>query len=114
MFFIKVEPQPGSNCYKLLEAVIIEGVHVPADFLFDGASIPRILWEEIGSPFQPRFMAPALVHDWIYRAEDHCGFSRKEADKLFKKLLLANGVDEDLAKSMYAGVRIGGADSWKN
>jgi len=112
MFLINVQPNPTRGTYTLVKSVIIEGIRIDAPFEFNGASIPRILWEEIGSPFDPRFMAPAVVHDYIYGAADHCGMTRKEADKLFLKLLLHNNVGVDLANTMYAGVRIGGLSSW--
>ena len=36
-------------------------------FVFDGASIPRLLWFAAGDPMQPPRVAAALVHDWLYR-----------------------------------------------
>ena len=109
MFYIRVEPIPEKGVYRLIESVIIEGVHCPKGFEFDGASVPGFLWPIIGSPFDPRFMAPALVHDRLYSTGE---ISRKKADKIFKKLLLANGVPEETAESMYAGVRIGGGSHY--
>ena len=106
MFKIRVEPIPERGTYKLCEAVIIEGVHIPDDYEFNGASVPAPLWPIIGSPFDPRFMAPAVTHDRIYETGER---PRKEADKLLRKLLIHNGVPEDLAQTMYYGVRIGGA-----
>ena len=106
--YVEVEPVPEHNKYKLLKSVIVEGVKIPKDFEWDGASIPRIFWEEIGSPFSPKFMVPSLVHDYLYSVGTSSGLNRRQADKLFKKLLLANGVDESLAETMYTGVRVGG------
>ena len=106
MFYIRCEPVPERKTYRLCEAVIIEGVHIPDNYEFNGASVPAPLWPIIGSPFDPRFMVPALVHDRLY---DTGEIPRKDADKLFRKLLIHNKVDEDLAQTMYYGVRIGGA-----
>ena len=108
MLYIKVETIPESDKYRLSESTIIEGVKIAKGFEWDGASIPKLFWTEIGSPFSPKFMAPSMVHDYLYVVGDKSGYSRKEADKLFKKLLIANGVSKELAETMYAGVRIGG------
>jgi len=108
MIRITVEPFPETNEYSLKTPIIIEGVEVPVGFSWDGASIPRFLWPEIGSPFSPKFLAPAMVHDYLYSLGRSSGYTRKKADKLFLKLLIANGVSKELAKIMYAGVRIGG------
>jgi len=112
MMYINVTPLPKEGKYRLNQAVIIEGVHVPAGFKWDGASIPRFLWRVVDSPFQPDLMVPSLVHDYLYEQGDKSGFTREEADKLFHKLLIANGVDEDLAETMYSGVRVGGGSHY--
>ena len=31
--------------------------------------------------------AAAILHDWLYRSDDHCGLSRAEADALFAEAL---------------------------
>jgi hypothetical protein len=106
MFYIKVIPRPGTGTYELCESVTIEGHLIPKYFKWDGASIPSALWWMLGSPFSPALMVPSMVHDFLY---DRPGkMSRKEIDKLFRKLLIHNGVDEDLAETMYTGVRLGG------
>jgi len=106
MIRIRVEPAPGEDGYVLSESIIIEGVEIKKGFFWDGASIPRVLWPIIGSPFSPRFMAPSMVHDYLY-SQGKKG-ARKTADRLFRKLLMANGVSKELTDAMYAGVRVGG------
>jgi hypothetical protein len=105
---IDVTPLPGEGKYRLNKSVIVEGVLISAPFKWDGASISRFFWRVVGSPFQPKFMVPSMVHDKIYGDGEDSGFTRKEADELFKKLLMANGVKKALAETMYTGVRIGG------
>ena len=83
----------------------INGIKIHSGYCWNGASVPWFLWPIIGSPFDPPFMAPSLFHDRVY---DTGELPRKKADLLFKKLLIHNGVSVDLAKQMYAGVRIGG------
>ena len=108
MMYIDVTPMAENGTYRLNTAVIIEGVHIPEGFEWDGASIPRILWRIVDSPFQPDLMVASLVHDYLYSQGDKSGYDREGADRLFKKLLMANGVNSDLAETMYAGVKIGG------
>lgn len=82
-------------------------ITVYAGFIWDGASIPRILWEELGCPFN--YLMPSLFHDALYRT--HL-LDRKTADKIFHRLLSKAGVDMVTAKALYLGVRVGGQTSW--
>jgi len=109
---IDVTPLPKEKKYRLNKGVIVDGVQVPVGFTWDGASIPRFLWRVVSSPFQPELMVPSMVHDYLYSLGDKSGFTRKQADKLFRKLLRANGVDDDLVKTIYTGVRVGGASHY--
>lgn len=40
---------------------------VPQYFLFDGASIPRMLWPIVGHPYDSDYVQAAGVHDVLYR-----------------------------------------------
>jgi hypothetical protein len=110
---IVCSPVPETGMYRLMLTVIIRGVEIYRLFEWDGASIPRFFWRAIGSPFQPKFMVPSLWHDFVYGQKKlHCGLTREEADLGFKELLLESGVDEDLAETLWAGVRAGGGSHW--
>jgi hypothetical protein len=118
MKHIHVKPLPASNQYVLLQSVIIEKISVYEGFKWNGASIPSPFWPLIGSPFNPKFMVASMVHDYLYRTRKACDIygrtiHRKEADKIFKKLLIHDGVDLELAETMYTAVRLGGQNSWK-
>ena len=86
-------------------------VRVPSGFCFDGASIPRVLWR-LFHPMQPRFLAAALVHDWLYKIKGVHDWghdmTRKEVDLLFYHMLRTDGVSLVKAQAMYRGVRAGG------
>jgi len=110
--FINVTPLARIGKYQLNDSVIIEGVKIPKLFQWDGASIPRFLWRIVDSPFQPDLMVASMVHDYLYSLGDASGYDRKQADRLFKKLLMANGVPETQAETMYAGVRVGGENHY--
>lgn len=86
------------------------GVAVPKGFETDGASIPRVLWPFLGSPFSPRYMTAALVHDYLYRFPR--GIGRREADDLFRRYLLRDQVKPWLAKVMWLAVRVFGQSYW--
>ena len=83
---------------------------VPAGFEFDGDSVPRlpiIYWltkNRVG------LKAPAL-HDWLYHSQV---VSRKEADRLYLRLMDETGVKLVWKWAHYFGVRIGGWWAWWN
>lgn len=84
-------------------------VLIPAGFEFDGASIPPAFWPIIGSPFDPRFVRAALIHDWLYSS--HL-IDRGTVDRAFRAVLLADGVSHWRAQAMYSAVRAGGLVAW--
>ena len=91
-------------------------VHVRSGFLCDGASSPRFLWSMTG--FLPRGIhdPAALVHDKLYEDKGmHYGqeYTRKDADKLFYKMLVECGIKSWHAKGAYFAVRVGGGLYWK-
>jgi len=81
---------------------------VPAGFRTDFASIPRPLQGFLDAVND---VAPAaLVHDFLYT----CGmFERREyADRVFLDALRANGVGWIRARTLWAGVRLGGGSHY--
>lgn len=103
----------GIGKYELLADVNVIVDHwditVLSGFTWDGASIPKNLWDDIGCPID--YAEESLIHDALYRT--HL-LDRKTADKIFHKLLIRNGVSPVIAKMMYLGVRIGGEDAYIN
>ncbi|EHP6140085.1 DUF1353 domain-containing protein [Escherichia coli] len=53
-------------------------IRVPAGYVTDLASVPRLLW----SVFPPhgRYAKAAIIHDWLY---DNALRTKKEADRIF-------------------------------
>ena len=98
----------------LARSVYIEGIFIQHGFEWNGASIPKFLWPILGSPFAPEMMVASLVHDFLYSKESaSLGISREDADKIFRKLLIANGMDTDKAETLYTGVRLGGESHYQ-
>lgn len=77
---------------------------IPKDWVFDGASIPKIFWGVIGKPTFKKFRIPAMVHDYLYGERWH----REMADAAFRDLLEDENVWTPRATIMWAAVRIGG------
>ena len=69
-----LEPIPGTETYRLIEDWVCwlpysgKWLTIKAGFVFDGASIPRLLWSW-AYPFDPNWVAAALAHDGLYAAE---------------------------------------------
>ena len=114
----------GHNSYKLVKDFFFKShvlkidVRVPRGFVTNGASIPRALWITTGQPFDPEFMGPAIIHDYLYTEHwDRCrDVNRLEVDKLFLETLKLNGLGWYRRTKMYRALRlplIGGARNWK-
>lgn len=74
---------------------------VPADWVVDGASIPKFFWNKIGSPFVGNFRRASVVHDY------YCDIEKKpweEVHRMFYEASLEGGVSKLKAKLMYAAV----------
>lgn len=97
----------GNGNYRLLDNVYCDTekyrVVIHQGFVYDGATIPRSLWEEFGCPMDYAFAS--CVHDALYRSRL---LDRKECDKIFHSALIDSGVSKLKAKTMYLAVRVGG------
>ena len=89
-------------------------------FVLDGGSIPKSLWSLSVPPLGSDADEGFFWHDCLYAwHRDHSPFirvnrevTRKEADQLMMALHLQEGVSQELAEAMYAGVRLGASRSW--
>ena len=130
----RVEPL-GGNRYRLFEAYAYvwtkDGASyrlvVPAGFTSDLASVPRLLWFVI-SPFD--LGAAVVPHDWVYAnagrlppsswqawrggdwADDERVWTRREADRLFGRLMREVGVSRWKRRAAYLAVRLFGFLVW--
>ena len=94
----------------------------PKGYKFDLASIPRPLWSII-APFELSTLAP-LFHDLIYEfkgnmpSDDYISpfpfrrFVQKDADDLFFRLMVAEGVSRWKRNAAYVAVRSAGWTYW--
>jgi len=115
------------------EDMVVENkLTVPKGFRWDGASVPRFLWW-LGFWPDGKHRAAALVHDFIYiykgklpaeyfkaQYEGHTfhpqygSFSRKDCDRLFRKMMRDGGVAEWRVQIMFYAVRWFGGFYWKD
>lgn len=87
--FITLEPLT----YEIMGDVFT----VHENFIYDGASIPRIFWTLIGGPFHPDFQKAACLHDFMYRYT----LGREKADYYFYLILKYVGVNPVKAWLMF-------------
>lgn len=78
-------------------------ISVPADSVTDLASTPRYIW----SVFPPweRYGKAAIVHDYLYAQGD---YSRKDADKIMREIMLNSDVDPLTRWLIYTALRLFG------
>jgi hypothetical protein len=93
--------------WRLVENLVYEGnkdtFMIPAGFITDFASVPRLLW----SFFPPTglYTKAAVLHDFLYIVQL---ISRKDADGIFKRVMKEAGVGRIKRYLMWKAVRIGG------
>lgn len=77
----------------------------PAGAVVDGASIPRIVWSIIGSPFIGRYRRASVIHDVYCKTKDR---SAQEVHDVFREMMLADRVPKVKAFVMFQAVDKGG------
>ena len=93
---------PFSYTTKTAETIV-----VPPGFQTDGASIPRLFWRFIGSPFTGKYICAAIIHDYLCVLASERKYSRKRADEIFMEGMKESGVSWWKRKLMYRAVRTG-------
>ena len=74
---------------------------VPSGVVVDGASIPSVFWSIIGGPFEGRYRAPSVVHDY------YCGRRTRpyqDVHQNFHNAMLCAGVSTQKAWLMFQAV----------
>ena len=95
-------------------------ITVPAGFIFDLSSVPRLLWWLI-APFDLSVVAP-LMHDFFYRyggnpppgsvVPPH-DYTRAEVDRMFRNIMEAEQVAPWRRVLGYLAVRVFGFWAWR-
>lgn len=94
------KPNPGQESYA--------AVTVPAGFVTDLASIPRVFF----SLLRPdgTYTYPAIVHDYLYWTQER---SREESDTIFKLGMQDFEIAGPTIATIHKAVRSGGHVSWR-
>lgn len=74
----------------------------PSGSIVDGASIPRVLWSFVGSPFTGDYVYASIVHDVACDARTR---PWRDVHYMFYQACLAGGTTRLRAKLMYLAVR---------
>ncbi len=105
---------------------------VPEGFVYDGASVPRLLWTVTGMTPDGLIRAAALLHDFIYRHKGwlpngsyqmfdvqtkqwkdlSAPWPRETADRLFARVMRESGVSSFKRKLAYRAARLLGWFCW--
>lgn len=109
------KPLPKDDCYELVEPLVFwvdyNRYVVPAGFVSDGASIPKIFWPVITSPFNPKIIRGAIIHDYLYRVHV---VSRRVADEKLRSVIISDGFPKETSETVFSAVRVGGKSAYKN
>ena len=104
-----VRPIPKINCYELCKPlafwVMYRRCTVPEGFVSDGASIHKLFWTITTSPFHPKIIRGAFIHDYLYRVHV---VSREVADLKLKTVIISDGISKELAETIHSAVRVAG------
>ena len=111
-----LRPIPGTETYLLRAEWVCwlpfsgKWLTIKAGFVFDGASIPRLLWSW-AYPFDPNWVAAALAHDGLYAAEL---LTKNGCDKeLFHLMRLTSPEGAAKARTFFIAVDLFGSWVWK-
>lgn len=113
----QVEPMPdGGECWVLVADFHVRvdgmGFTVPAGYVTDGASIPRLLWRLCGHPMTTRRFPIAVFHDWLYDEGAALGLTRQQVDEIYRDGLIALGYGKWAANAEYYALRLCGGSHW--
>lgn len=107
---VKEEYQTGG--WVLMQELAYRGAFdrmvVPAGFVTDFASVPRVFWGLI--PPYGKHTRAAVVHDWLYAMGE---VPRIQADGIFRRIMRECGVGRAKRWTMYLALRLFGWAAWR-
>ena len=84
-----------SNLNVILVDKIKEKVYeflIKENYIWDGATIPRVFWRLIGSKTDNKFLIPSLIHDFMCENHKCIDCDRYFSTIVFERLLYVSGV----------------------
>lgn len=119
MFYTELDliAQPQPDLWRLNAPLVwcdpqFGPLEVPAGFITDLASIPRLFRN---LPFlDPNGISrrPATMHDWLYGSPEGRARGKQFADDFLRAALRAEGASASVAQTFYLAVHWGGQSSW--
>lgn len=106
--FLRVVREPYSIFWE--DDFGVQSLEVPARFITDLASVPRLLWSII-PPWDNFIRDAAICHDRAYESNQ---ISRALADSLLYYGMLRLGASHVHAYMVWLGVRLGGRSSYRS
>lgn len=89
-----------------------EIITVPAGFVTDFASVPRIFWSVL--PPYGQYTGASVIHDWLYRTGGmNSHYTRIQCDNIFLEGMVVLGVPKWKRNVMHWAVSKFGNSSWK-
>jgi hypothetical protein len=111
-------PNEDGKTWTLKQELVYETdigykIVVPAGFVTDLASVPRLLWL-LWPPFG-KYTRAAVIHDWLYDLHRKGGkhYSRCYADAVLIESMRDCTVRERDIACIWLGVRLGGWWAWR-
>lgn len=95
--------------FRYQSDVVGKTITVPAGFVTDFASVPRL--PLIYALFGDTSHEAAVVHDWLYKSKI---VERPVADAVLKEACSVAGIPAWRRWGMYLGVRVGGGKPWQD
>lgn len=80
---------------------------IPAGFVTDLASIPRVFWSVL--PRDGEYAYAAIIHDYLYWTQVR---DRSTSDEILRSTMVDFGVSPLSVTAIYEAVRLGGAGPW--
>lgn len=104
------EDQDGYRKMELMESFSYTGPNkkkwiVPRGAIVDGASIPRVLWSIVGSPYTGNYRDASVIHDYYCDTKTE---SWEDTHRMFYDAMLDSKVSIARAKLMYGAVYAAG------
>lgn len=121
--------EPWSYCWRAPDGYE-RRLKIPAGFIYDGASVPQLVWTISGIIPDGLIRAAALVHDYLYVYRGNVprgtyqklvdgewvdlqwGWTRRECDKMFCRIMRESGVERGKRRMAYRAVRLFGGGAW--
>lgn len=89
--FINLEEIKVTILYKPKDITYQYEFIIPADYTWDGASIPWLFWKLIGPKTDPKFMIASMVHDILCENHNYINNDRYLSTICLEKLCKVGG-----------------------